>query len=92
MVLAVNVHSRISARHPELSEEDVLAAWENCLRSSRRSGGVLEDHVAVGVDKKGRIIELIATLRPDDTWLIYHAFTPPTGRVLRELGLDERRR
>ena len=92
MEQAVVVHSRIGKRHPEHCAEDVLDAWDNCLRSSHRSGGALEDYVAVGVDKKGRIIELLATLRPDDTWLIYHAFTPPTKRVLQELGLDERRK
>ena len=88
----VVIHPRVSQRHPELSTEDVLAAWDNCLRSSNRNEGALEDYVAVGVDRKGRIIEMIAVLKPDDTWLIYHAFTPPSNRVLQELGLDERRK
>ena len=88
----VVVHPRVGMCHPELSTEDVLTAWDNCLRSSSRSDCALEDYVAVGVDRKGRIIEMIAALKPDDTWLIYHAFTPPSKKVLQELGLDERRK
>ena len=90
MELAVSVHPRICRRNPEISADDVLDAWENCLRSSHRSGGEFEDYVAIGIDKKGRIIEMVATQKPDNSWLIYHAFTPPTKKVLQELGLIER--
>ena len=92
MEQAVAIHPRVCERHPELTDEDVLAAWANCLRSSHRSLGTLEDHVALGLDGKGRAIEMIAVLQPDDSWLIYHAMTPPTQKVLRELGLIDRRR
>ena len=88
----VIVHPQNCERHPELSVEDVLAAWNNCLRSSRRSSGAIEDFVAVGFDGKGRVIEMIAIPQGNNSWKIYHAMTPPTLRVLQDLGLYSRRK
>ena len=92
MKQTVVVHPRVCERHPELSVEDVLAAWNNCLRSSRRSNGAIEDYVAVGIDGKGRAIEMIAVPQKNNTWKIYHAMAPPTLRVLQDLGLYDRRK
>jgi hypothetical protein len=86
------VHQRVHERHPEIEDSDVIAAWSNCIRSAQRAGSAFSDTVAVGFDGKGRLIEMIAVLRPDGFWLVYHAFTPPTQRVLKELGLAIKRR
>jgi len=87
----VVVHQRVHERHPEIADEDVIAAWNNCLCSACRKSSAFEDYVAIGVDRKGRLLELIAVLRPGGAWLVYHAFTPPTERVLREIGFHDLR-
>ena len=83
----LSIHKRIQERHPEIEEQDVLDAWENCLCSAYRKQSLFEDYVAVGFDRKGRLLELVLIRKPDGTWLVYHAFTPPTKKVLRELNL-----
>jgi hypothetical protein len=44
---------------------------------------------AVGFDSKGRLLEMVAVFDGKD-YLIYHAMTPPTKKVLAELGLSRR--
>jgi hypothetical protein len=90
----VRVEPRVRARHPELSDEDVLTAWSNCLVSTYRQQSAFDDFVAIGTDAKGRLIEMIAVQEAGASWAIYHAMTPPTDKVLHELGLkrDGRKR
>lgn len=83
------VHPRVMERHPELAEQDVLAAWESCIRAVPRIDGDCVDYIAIGADAHGRLIEMIAR-DVGDTWIIFHAFTPPTHKALRELGLTRR--
>jgi hypothetical protein len=83
----VTINPRIHQRHPELNDADVLAAWVGCIRAARRTRSAFDDFVAVGFDKKGRLLEMVAVLREDESWHIYHAFSPPTSKVLAELGL-----
>lgn len=81
----VIVHPRVMERHPEIAEEDVKMAWCNYIRMMRRSGD--DDHaVAVGFDGKGRALEMVAKESGGD-YLVYHAFTPPTASVLKDLSL-----
>lgn len=42
--------------------------------------------VAVG-ESGGRIFEMIGEVINENRVLIYHAFTPPTRKVLHELGM-----
>jgi hypothetical protein len=45
-------------------------------------------YVAAGFDRKGRMLQMVATYDPKaDKTLIFHAM-PITGNVKRELGLD----
>lgn len=83
---AVFVDSRVQKRHPELSESDVLEAWNNCIRSRPRLHKNPDEYIAIGIDGKGRQVELVAIRGTDGDWLIYHAFTPPTKNFKRELG------
>ena len=93
MAQRVVVHQRVSQRHPEIEDTDVIVAWNNCLCSACREQSAFNDYVALGFDGKGRLMEMIAVLRTDGSWFIYHAFTPPTKRILKELGFaDEGRR
>ena len=84
---SLQVHPRIHERHPAISEKDVICAWSFPLVSAIRSGAAYDDLVVVGGDGQGRLLELVA-VREEDSWLIYHANTPPTKRVLKELGLN----
>lgn len=80
------VHPRIAKRHPEVTEDDVRAAMRGMIRYMRRSGG---EWLAVGLDGHGRLVELV--YRYDDAsdfFFVYHGMTPPSGKTLRELGLE----
>jgi hypothetical protein len=83
----IQVHGRISQRHPEISERDVRTAWRNFVRRSKRVGASEEYFVAIGFDKSGRALEMVGLLKADGTWLVYHALTPPTKAVMAELGM-----
>jgi hypothetical protein len=87
----VQVHQRVMERHPEITKNDVINAWRNFVRKSRREDGCEEYFVAVGFDNKGRLIEMVALQAVDGSWFIYHALTPPTKATMVELGLTERK-
>ena len=87
---AVTVHPRVSRVHPEISEEDVLDAWENCICAVPRLDRAPSEYIALGVDAKGRLIEMISVRSQDGDWLVYHAMTPPTKKALAELGFGRR--
>lgn len=82
----VIVHPRIVECHPELTENDVREAWENYVRMMMREE-TEEYYVAVGFDLKGRAVEMVAVETIEGNWYIYHAMTPPSTKVLHELGL-----
>ena len=81
------VHERVCRLHPELTDDDVLTAWAHIIRSFTRTWTDQRECVAVGVDGKGRLVEMIALRSLDGSWLIYHALTPPAKKVLKEMGL-----
>ena len=87
--MEIFVHPRIFDRHPEISEEDVLSAWVNFIRMQTRRAPDSEQVVAVGFDKKGRLLEMVAVFN-ETGYLVYHAMTPPTKKMLAELGLSRR--
>ena len=81
------VHPRVHQRHADIFDDDVLSAWENCLRFKKRSGGSFDEYVAVGIDSKGRLLEMVAARQSDGIWNIFHAMSPPTKKMLKELDL-----
>ena len=83
----VVVHPRVHERHPDLSDADVPCAWRNCIRARQRLNRSPNECIAIGVNERGRLIEMVAFCSPDGDWLIYHAMTPPTKKTLVELGL-----
>lgn len=85
----VIVHERVTRRHPELTEEDVRLAWKNAFVVQERREGVPNDRVliALGADARGRMLELIAAEQPEGSILVFHAMTPPSGKMLFELGV-----
>jgi hypothetical protein len=90
--MAGRVHPRVHERHPEILDADALSAWKNCIRSVPRVDKSPNEHLAVGADGNGRLMELVATRMADGFFVIFHAATPPTKKFLAELGLIERRR
>ena len=81
------VHERIMRKHPDISESDVIYAWENTVRYVQRRRQGTDPFVAVGPDKQGRMIEMVGTCLSNGDWLIYHAMRPPSNNTLKELGL-----
>ncbi len=83
------VHPRIMEKHPEISENDVICAWNNFARMQHRSEPNSKHAAAVGFDGKGRLLEMVAVFDGKD-YLVYHAMTPPTKKMLAELGINRR--
>lgn len=82
----IGVHPRIEQRHPEVNEEDVVAAMRSMIRYKQREEG---EWLAVGADTKNRLIELVYVYDDeDDFFFVFHGMTPPSGKTLRELGLE----
>ena len=79
--MRIYVLDRVHERHPELSEEDVVTAFRSVMIDAQRDTG---GWMAVGLDGRGRNVELLYKVRGGDV-LIYHAFTPPTKKFRREM-------
>ena len=88
----IYVLDRVEQRHPDVSKEDAAHAWEHCIRSMPRLGKEPEEHVGIGYDSSGRLLEVIAIRNESGDWLIKHAQTPPQERVRIELGFGRRSR
>lgn len=81
------VDDRVPKRHPQIEKQDAIDAWANCVKSCPRLKKNPDEYLAIGVDKKGRFLELVAIRDAFGDWLIYHAITPPTDNALRELRM-----
>ena len=82
----IGVHPRISRRHPEVSEADVMAAMRSMIRYKQRESG---EWIAVGTDSRSRLVELVYIYDADDDYFfVYHGMTRSSGKTLRELGLE----
>lgn len=74
-----------------LSEEQIRYAWISFVRKQRRSAPN-EDHVAaIGCDPGGVAIQMVGVVIAGGI-MIYHAMTPPTRKLMAELGPQRRRR
>ncbi|MDY6049741.1 MAG: hypothetical protein SPI77_04150 [Corynebacterium sp.] len=81
----IGVHSRIARRHPELTEEDVRAALKSTFSYRQRSS---EEWIAIGLDGHHRLVELVYLYDEEaDYFFVFHAMTPPTQKMLKELGV-----
>jgi hypothetical protein len=89
MIDDIEVDSRISERHPEISEADVVSAWCNALIIIERVGAPLPDVilVAVGSDSNGRLMEMVGAVMEDGRVHVFHAMTPPSRKTYREVGI-----
>ncbi len=82
----VGVHPRISERHPEVTDADVLAAMRSMIRYRQRPAG---EWLAVGLDDKSRLVELVYQYdEEEDFFFVFHGMTPPSAKTLKELGME----
>lgn len=88
----IAVLDRVHERHPDITKEDAAHAWLHCVRSMPRLGKEPEEHVGIGYDARGRLLEVVAIRNASGDWLINHAQTPPQEKVKRELGFERRNR
>ena len=85
--MEVRVHSRVHTVHPDIEDDDAVAAFMNTLRAVPREGtGFPPQWVGVGIDSKGRLLQYVAINDGLDQWLIFHSMQA-TAKVLREVGL-----
>ena len=83
---SIGVHPRIARRHPEVTPDDVATAMRWMIRYKQRSTG---EWLAVGLDGHGRLVELVYQYdEEDDFFFVFNGMTPPSGKTLRELGLE----
>lgn len=83
---SIGVHPRITKRHPDVTSDDVATAMRGMLRYKQRPSG---EWLAVGLDGRGRLVELVYQYdEEDDFFFVFHGMTPPSGKTLRELGLE----
>ena len=85
-MVKVAVHSRVSARHPDVTESDVVAAWTHAVAMRYRNFDPPAHISAAGLDTKGRMIEMVGVELEDGGVLVYHAMRI-TPKFAQELGL-----
>lgn len=83
----LNVHPH--AYKHGLTNEEIEHAWRNAFEWARRDrdDGKTE-YIVLGVDSRGRVVEMVARSVADIGYIVFHAKTPPSETALRELGLD----
>ena len=84
--MVVHVYPRVTAKRPEISDDDALAAFGSALAKVARKTDPVQ-YVGVGMDTHGRLLEFIAVEEGGDEWLIFHC-APPTKAILKEVGLS----
>lgn len=87
----VVVLDRVPARHPEVSKQDAADAWNNCIKCMPALDKDPDRYIAIGVDGKGRLIELIVIRKAGGLWLIIHGQTPPQESIKKALGFGRRK-
>ena len=87
--MPVRVHPRVSAKRPEITDDDAQAAFAGTLRRIPRFDTEPVQWIGVGLDTRGRLVEWVAIENKADEWLIFHAM-PATTKTLIEVGLRER--
>lgn len=85
--MLIRVHKRVNRIHPEIKDEDAIAALENSIRAAPREGTSFPpEWVGIGIDMNGRLLQYVAVNLSGDEWLIFHAMAA-TRKVLNELGV-----
>ncbi len=88
----VIVLDRVPERHPDVSKEDAAEAWAHCIACAPAIDVDPDRYIAIGIDGKGRQIELVAVRKDGGLWLIIHAQHPPKHDIRSRLGFERRKR
>ena len=80
---SIYVLDRIEQRHPDITKEDAAHAWEHCIRSMPRLGVEPEEHVGIGYDESGRLLEVVAIRNVNGDWLVSIVWFEEKTSVLR---------
>jgi hypothetical protein len=80
--LEIYVLPRVHERHPELTANDVVTAFQSVMIDARRNNGTW---VCIGLDGHGRDVEMVYK-QDGHRVLIYHAMTPPTSKTVSEIN------
>ena len=84
----IGVHPRIMRRHPEIRQQDIVAAMKSMIRYKYRETG---EWLAVGIDENSHLIEVVYEYdEENDYFFVFHGMTPPSRKTLIELGLERR--
>ena len=78
----VAVHQ--SALKHGLSRESLIDAWDNFIAKRPRGD---DCWIAIGFDRYGKEIELVALLLSSGDYLIIHGLSPATEKIKDGLGL-----
>ena len=71
----------------DVDPDDTEHAWVNFVERMYRGAPNEGEIIAIGYDKGGRMIEMVGVEKDFGT-VVFHALTPPTRNVLKELGLE----
>lgn len=87
----VAVLDRVPQRHPDVSKEDAVAAWNNAIACAPAIDEDPRRYIAIGLDDRGRLIELVVIRKELGVWLIVHAQCPPQHDIKSRLGFGRRK-
>lgn len=87
--MPIRVLPRVSAKRPEISDDDARSAFESTLRKMPRLDTEPMQWIGVGFDARGRLLEWVAIENQPGEWLIFHAM-PATKKTMIEVELRER--
>ena len=82
----VAVLDRAPQQHPDVSKADAVAAWSNVIACAPAIDEDPRRYIAIGLDDRGRLIELVVIRKDLGTWLIIHAQYPPQHDIKSRLG------
>ncbi|KFI44920.1 hypothetical protein GA0061078_1069 [Bifidobacterium bohemicum] len=82
----VFVLDQVPQRHPNVTKDDAATAWNHCLACTPAFDKDPDRYIAIGIDGKGRYVELVVIRKPGGLWLVIHAQTPPEQDIKRRLG------
>lgn len=88
----VIVLDRVPERHPDVSKEDASEAWNHCIACTPAFDVDPDRYIAIGIDGKGRQIELVVVRKDGGLWLVIHAQYPPQHDIKKRLGIGKERR
>ena len=70
------------ARKHGLRDAVIIYAWQNYFESARRE--TTGSELRIGFTPDGRSVQMLG-VRIEDGWLVFHALSPVTKKVLREI-------